>query len=221
MKRYTLLTLLGLSLLVGHASAKTPTIWNRGELFLENGTELTGDLNYNWKAEVVQIRQGDAIKAYSAFQVQAFRFFDNSLNTLRTFASVQDPAHSSLHRLLFMEQVMTGPMTVYRRLHHMREPIASQNPASFGSDAELVKDLDGFDYFVYENDSIISLDKFSQELWPVMQQECGDELTHYASTLAIDKSSTVARLRIINRYNSLKSQPASAHVAPYAVQQGQ
>ncbi|WP_080241401.1 hypothetical protein [Spirosoma rigui] len=215
MNRYLFITLLGLILAAGRASAKHPTAWNRGELFLKNGTTLTGELNYNWKAEVVQLKQDDVIKAFSAFQVRSFRFFDDKLNTLRIFTSVQHPVRLSFRRPVFMEQVMTGSMTVYRRLRRGREPILATKPATFSTDAELVQNLDEFDYFVYEGDKMTNLNQFPRELWPMMHDEYGDELKRFGSTLLVDRNSTLARLLFINQYNSLKSQesPASAGTA--------
>ncbi|MBC3788832.1 hypothetical protein [Spirosoma utsteinense] len=208
MKQYIFLTLIGLSLAGGNASAKPPTVWHTGVLLLSNGTELTGDLNYNWKAEIVQIRLGDGIKAYSAFHVREFTYFDDKINTLRKFASVEHPIRSSLRRLIVMEQLMEGPMTVYRRLRHAREPIAKRNLSSFGNDAELTQNLDSFDYFVYKDDGVVKLDHFVRDIWPVMQQEYHKELTQYGTTLLIDRNTTLARLLFINQYNSLKAKTA-------------
>lgn len=209
MKRHILFTLLGLSLAVSNASAKPPTIWHPGELHLANGTELTGDLNYNWKAEIVQIRQENGVKAYSAFQIRAFSYFDATLNTVRTFASVQHPTQTSRHRLIIMEQFMSGQMTVYRRLRHAREPIAKRSLSSFGDDTELVQNLDSFEYFVYQADGIHKLDYFVRDLWPVMQQEFQQELAQFGTRLLIDRNTTLARLLFINEYNALKIQAAA------------
>ena len=210
MKRYLFITFLGLLLTAGKAPAKNPTVWSRGELFLTNGTELSGELNYNWKAEVVQLRQGDVIKAYSAFQVRSFRFFDDKLNTVRIFNSVQHPVRLSLKRPVFMEQLMTGTMTVYRRLRHGREPILVAKPSMFSNDTELIQNLDEFDYFVYEGNMMTNLNQFPKELWPVMQEEYGDVLNQFGTTLLVERNSTLARLLFINRYNSLKSQESTA-----------
>lgn len=210
MKRYILFTLLGMSLAGSNASAKPPTIWHPGELYLANGTKLTGDLNYNWKAEIVQIRQGNGVKAYSAFQIRAFSYFDTKLNTARTFASVEHPTKtSSRHQLIIMEEMMAGTMTVYRRLRHVREPIAKSSLSSFGDDTMLVQNLDSFEYFVYQDKGVSKLVYFVRDLWPVMQEEFRQELAQFGTTLLIDKNTTLARLLFINEYNSLKSQSAT------------
>jgi hypothetical protein len=209
MTRYLFITFLSLILAAGRVSAKHPTDWNRGELFLKNGTELTGDLNYNWKAGIIQLQQGNAIRAYSAFQVRSFRFFDDKFNTLRIFNVVQQPTRLSLKRPVFMEQLMSGTFTVYRQLRHGREPLLAAQPSMFSNDSNAAQNLDEFDYYVYEDGRLTNLNQFPKAVWPIMEEEYGDELKRFGTTLLIDKNSTLARLLFINQYNSLKSQEPS------------
>jgi hypothetical protein len=197
-----------LSVAGGSALAKNSGVWSQGELTLMNGTQLEGQLNYNWKAEIVQIQVNNAVKAYSAFQVREFKFFDNSQSTIRKFVAVDLPVKHTLVRPLFLEEFVTGPLMVYRRLRHTKEPIKVNDPELFGTDEQLVKDVDNFNYFVFEGQDIIKLDEFSRSIWPRMQQEFSHELKQYASHLQMDITSTIARLMLINKYNYLKSETA-------------
>jgi hypothetical protein len=202
MKKGILLTILWLSFVGGKAMAKT--LWNRGELSLANGTVLTGDLSYNWKAEIVQYQEGNTIKAFSAFQVKEFKYFDTQFNVLRKFIAVDYPLKQSFKRVLFLEEFGIGPMMIYRRLRHAHDPIKIGNPSAFGVDDQTIKRLDNFTYYIFEGDKITNLDDFAQTLWPRMKTEFSDELTHYSETLHIDMGSTLARLLLITQYNQLK-----------------
>ncbi|GAB3540533.1 hypothetical protein [Spirosoma fluminis] len=208
MKKYVWITLIWLCSAGSSLLAKNPGTWSQGELILMNGARLEGELNYNWKAEIVQIRQNNTLKAYSALQVQEFKFFDNNQNTIRKFVAVDFPVKVALRRPLFLEEFVAGPLMVYRRLRHIREPIKLTNPSMFGNDEELVKDIDNFIYFVYAGEDMVKLDDFNRFTWPRMQEEFEAELNQYAT----DLNSTTAQLMLINKYNYLKSETAAQPV---------
>ena len=200
MKNYLLLV--WLSIAGGNTVAKT--LWNRGELVLQNGTVLTGELNYNWRAEIVQYRAENTIKAFSAFQVREFKYFDDQLNTLRKFVAMDYPIKPSSPRIAFLEEFERGPVMVYRRLRRIHEPIKLVNSVKFGLDEEFIKNIDNFHYYVLTGDKMTALADFAHTQWPQMQTEFTDEFNLYVAKLHIDLTSTFARLLLINRYNQLK-----------------
>lgn len=208
MKKWGVLIMLWLSFTGGSLLAENPKMWNRGELFLTNGEVLEGELNYNWKAEIVQLRHDDVIKAYSAHQVKAFSYLDNQQSALRKFVTAEYPVDKSFSRSLFLEEFVSGSLTVYRRLRHMHELIKSSNPAIYGIDEDVVKDVDNFDYFVSVDNNLISLTDFPRDLWPRMRHEFNEELNQFALRMQINTSSTLARLLLINQYNHLKTRDA-------------
>ena len=185
--------------------AKGP-VWHQGKLYLVNGTVLEGRLSYNWKAEIVQIQQGDAVKAYSAFQVESFKYFDEAQNTIRTFVGFDYAVKPTLRRPLFLEECAKGPLMVYRRLRHIREPLKVVTPSAFGTDEGLFGDVDSFTYYVVDptTNTVHNLDGFSRNLWPRLCNEFGDELRRYAGALQMDLTNTMARLLLIHQYNTLK-----------------
>nr|WP_293838107.1 hypothetical protein [uncultured Arsenicibacter sp.] len=214
MKTYILLTLLwGIG--TGICLAKDDLAWKTGKLQLNNGVELVGSLNYNWKAEVLQLKLPDGtIKAYSPSQVQSFMYFDEHANDLRRFASVDFPVRRSMYRPVFLETVTTGTMTVYRRLRHTKEPLRLSSTASYGNDDQLVKDYDNFTYLVYSNDTFRLLDDFMYDIWPQMQAEFGTELKTFVKVRALDTDDTESRLLLITHYNQLKEAAANRNITP-------
>jgi hypothetical protein len=67
-------------------------VWHSGYLILPDGRKLDGQLNYNWKAEVVQLRLPDGLlKAYLAGYVDSFVYYDKTQQLLRFFNTVDLP----------------------------------------------------------------------------------------------------------------------------------
>lgn len=220
MKKCTLLIMLWLSFMGGNLLAKNPTMWNQGELFLANGMVLEGELNYNWKAEIVQLRHDHVIKAYSAHQVNEFTYLDNQLNTLRKFVTADYPVDESLSRSTFLEEFVSGSLTVYRRLRHSRELIKVSKPAMYGIDEELVRDVDNFDYFVFTENRVVDLNNFARDLWPRIRNEFNEELKQYASKMQMNLTSTLARLLLINQYNNLKLRDVHGSPSAFSISPG-
>lgn len=203
MRKY-ILVILWLSFVGGKVLAKNS--WSRGELTLKNGSVLSGDVEYNWKAEILQYRDGNTVKAFSAYQLSEFKYFDDKHNALRKFVSINYPVNESFHRPVFLEEFGVGSLMVYRRFRHARDPIALGNPTAGGLDEKLIKNLENYHYYVVEGQTITNLDDFHNVLWPRMESEYGPELDHYLTSLpAAHRSTTFTRLLLIAHYNQLKA----------------
>lgn len=183
-------------------------VWNQGHVTLRTGQIIDGQLSYNWKAEVLQVRTADGItKAFSAHRVDSFAYFDNEQNALRKFSSVELPASSEIMRPVMLEECTVGHYTVYRRLRHSKELIKITRPSLYSSDTELMKDYDNFVYFVIDADGAVTdLQRFELTLWPQMLSEYRAQLTECLHIRQLDLSNTVARLILINQYNYLREQ---------------
>ncbi|MBO0938969.1 hypothetical protein J2I47_20620 [Fibrella sp. HMF5335] len=180
-------------------------VWNNGYVTLPDGQRIEGQLNYNWKAEVLRVKISDGTaKAYSASRVRSFAYFDDEQNLLRRFSAIAFAGPDDTRRFVFMEECTVGKLSVYRRLHHAHEFIKMGRPSLFGSDREMIKDYDNFDYIVLDDTQVTDLQHFSTDLWPQMQSEFSGPLGDYVKTRQLDITSTVAKLMLINQYNYLK-----------------
>jgi hypothetical protein len=206
MKKSLWVMVIWLNVAGGSAVASDSTVWNQGELVLMDGTKLTGGINFNWIADIVQYRQEDKIKAYSAFQVREFKYFDDHQNTLRKFVAIECPVKYGRPRPSFLEEVVPGSLTVYRGARSIRESIKVANLSNYSSDEELVKNIDSFTYFVFTGKELIDLNVFYRKVWPTLKVRYEQELKKYASRMQASLTSTLAQLHLINRYNSLVSQ---------------
>jgi hypothetical protein len=179
-------------------------VWNKGYVILPGGRKLEGELNYNWKAEVVQLRLTDGlVRAYSAGRLDSFVYFDNLQQFIRLFRSVNLPDHRQEPRPVFLEEVVTGPLTVLRRLRHARELVKIARPSMYSDDSELVKDLDNFVYVVIDTaGTLFDLASFSKTLWPLISTY-QEQLALYMKSREMDTSTTAGRLLLINQYNYL------------------
>ena len=179
--------------------------WNTGSVIMPDGHKVEGQLNYNWKAEVLQVKLSDGtLRAYSAGRISSFMFFDETQNLLRRFSTIAFVGSDDKQRFAFMEECTTGKLSVYRRLRHPHEFIKIARASMFTNDKEMVRDYDNFVYIVLDDSQVVDLDRFGVDLWPRMREEFGKPLTEYVKARQLDISSTVAKLMLINQYNYLK-----------------
>lgn len=184
-------------------------IWNTGQILLNSGTEIQGEICYNWKAEIVQLRQNGTLKAYSAHQINRFSYFDAASNALRRFSAVDYPVRKNFKRPVFLEEFTVGTFTVYRRLRRVREPFQMGTSTLYNQEEVLTANYDNFVYYVYADGTFFNMDKFNRDLWPQMNQEFGPELKRYAEVRQLDPTNTATRLMLINQYNYLKAETES------------
>jgi hypothetical protein len=208
--------------------AQATTDWYVGHVTLADGTELDGALNYNWKAEIVQIQQGQTTKAYSAFQIDRFTFFDTGINQKRTFVSLDFPVKPTLTRRLVLEQCATGPLMVYRRLRHTRELLKLAKPAAYGSDQTFGQDMGSFVYYAVpipqpttdpaaQPLQFLSLDKFYRNIWPLMMEKQGAELRSRVTKSQMPLNDTEGQLILITYYNTLQLRQTAADLPHYGL----
>ena len=183
-------------------------VWSIGHVTLRSGQVLRGELSYNWKAEVLQVRMPDGImKALSANRIDSFTYFDSEQNALRKFSSVELSTSPDAFRPVMLEECAVGRYTVYRRLRHAKELIKITRPSLYNTDAELLKDYDNFVYFVVDaNGTVTDLQQFESTVWPQMLTDYHAQLTECLRLRQLDLSSTVGRLILINQYNYLHEQ---------------
>lgn len=196
----------------GSVWASNPTVWHQGELKLTNGIEWKGDLNYNWKAEVVQCRQGAIIKAYSASQVSTFMYFDDLQNAIRRFTSVECSAKFGRRRVRILEEVVPGPILVYREPRLGPNLIKSATMSGYDMNEQQDKDISNFSYLVLSDEELIPLDRFYRKVWPHLKTAFEEDIKKYAALTQANMTGIVGQLRLIYRYNYLVGQlPARMH----------
>lgn len=183
--------------------ANDSTMWHQGRLVLLNGTELQGELNYNWVAQIVQCQQGPIIKAYSANQIQVFTYLDEQASTFRKFVAIDCPAKSGLRRPRILEEVVSGSVMVYREFRPTYELIKAARPTAYASDDDLLKDVNTFTYLVYFDQELMDMDVFYRKIWPHIKVAFDYKLKEYSNSMRADTMGVPGQLRLIHWYNRL------------------
>lgn len=177
--------------------------WNSGEVVFNSEASLSGEIRYDWRADVVQYRKGGRVHTYSPHLLQSFSFFDEQLNTIRRFQTLPLPEGKSRGAKQFYEVICSGPMQLVRRPSQM---LGFGLPTSLmpAEDADLSFQLSGYAYYVYIDDRFVSINHFRREIWPVMERELGAELKQYMKQYGVSRRTMPGKFRLINQYNTLK-----------------
>jgi hypothetical protein len=213
MKKEVWMMIVWLNAVGGSLWANNSTQWNQGQLVLQNGIELEGELNFNWVAQVVQYRHGATIKAYAANQIQTFTYYDNQQDLIRKFVMLDCPVKYGLRRPRIVEEVFLGSLPVYRELYVSHGLIKVISLTGYNTDKELVKDTNNFTYLVYFGGELIPLLQFYRRIWPRVKVAFKKELTQYALLSRVDLAGTVGQLKLIHKYNCLTEQNRSVSLA--------
>ncbi len=172
---------------------------------LQDGTVLKGGIRYDWRSEVVRFKNADQQQwAGSGQQIQEFSFFDPEEARIRRFINMSFPVSPVTSRSLFMEVILDGTLSVYRRPHAHLSPKPFQSFAGHLFSGWLATDYRHFDYYVYRNGSFTRLDVFSQQFWPKLHKEMNEESWMYLTVNNLIVPKTIpGQLRLIARYNDI------------------
>lgn len=87
--------------------------WYKGELVLQNGEILKGELQLNLDLNTVLLKQQDVIKAYSPYWVDHFRFSETE--KLRTFYTLPYQQEGGVEKLMFFELIFDDNFALFNR----------------------------------------------------------------------------------------------------------
>ena len=192
------------------AYALPNVIWHSGQVTLWNKTVLTGNISYNWLAEMVLIQVDERTATLSADQVSQFGWFDHSQHKYREFRALSTPGASETDRTrsAFFEICSEGPLSVARHLKRSRGFLkrAFGHPVNFTDQPTMAQNHDLFDYFVQDADRLVSLNGFYAEIYKPIMTAYDKLLQEYVLVHNINTRSLLGRLVIINHYNYLVQQ---------------
>ncbi|OIN58733.1 hypothetical protein [Arsenicibacter rosenii] len=179
--------------------------WKQGKVILQDGTVLKGGIRYDWRSEVVRFKGADQQQwAGSVRQIQEFSYFDQEEARIRRFVAMNFPVSPVSGRQLFMEVILDGTLSVYRRPHAHLYPRPFHSVAGYLFRGWLANDYRNFDYYVYRNASFTRLDVFSREFWPKLHQEMNEESWMFLTVNNLIAPKTIpGQLRLIARYNEI------------------
>ena len=190
--------------------------WLPGQLVLASGQTLTGDLAYNWAAEMVLFQRADGrVQTLSATQVQDFAWYDPAMHGYRFFVSVAGSVPTNPDAPAFFERMVSGPLSVYRRMRKPRGLVKRtfQHPERVNPDQPDAPDY-YYDYFAEADGKLRSFDRFYSDVYVPILSTFDTELQTFRLRNHLDERSARSRMRLISYYNTLLTrQQASPTVA--------
>ncbi|WPP50211.1 hypothetical protein [Catalinimonas niigatensis] len=89
--------------------------WNVGEIMLNNGEILKGEIQYDLKQNVAMIKKKGLVKAFGAYNIDYFRFMDSARSMIRSFYSMPYSQKNGQERLMFFELVFEDGFALFNR----------------------------------------------------------------------------------------------------------
>ena len=197
---------------VSTAEANYPKIvWYKGHLTLWDNTVLEGDVAYNWSAEAVLLRQADGrIRTFSASQVSQFGWFDYSQHEHRRFVALTVARDNDHSKQVIFERCLDGSLVVIRRIRpvHGLNKWFTKHPMHYTDRPVLCQDREQFEYFVYDADRLLALDRFYTDIYERLMTNHAHELQYFIRQHNLNDRTLLGRLVLINQYNFLVQQDA-------------
>ena len=174
-----------------------------GRIVLANGDTLDGSFSINLTNDLIQYRQGNSVKTFSARQIQYFYFEEVELKTIRYFYSLPYSDHGSYKAPHLFELLYLGPvLSIYLRERMVMENVPYLDPYTnrtfYSQRAKLVTDF----YFRDAKGLIKEFDKSKKSLLSFMEgSEKPIKLFLHNNDITFSKREDV--VKVIDYYNNL------------------
>ncbi len=177
--------------------------WYAGEVVLCNNQILQGDLNYDYRNEIIQCRQDGKIKAYSTHGVNSFSYLNTDTHTIHRFVAISEKNFENYRRKAFYEIVLEGDVYLLRKRNKALEPLRKGVSSDLLS---LRTQILCFDYFVYQQGKITSLNKFKKKVLPILYDNTkfDKKISAYIEKRNLKLYYLVDQIFLIGYYNQLK-----------------
>ncbi len=177
--------------------------WHRGELLFSDNQTVEGEIRYDSFTDLIQVKEENVIRVYSARQVNTFGFFDETTNQMRRFLSLTVPDRRHRNRKVFYEIVLTGEMYLLRRLHP-RGPLMAASPSLTEVESPWYDRKNIFDYYTYSHNRLIPIRHFRKQIYSKIMGEYGEELQAFMAEKKLNLYTQRGKFMLINQYNILK-----------------
>lgn len=174
-------------------------LWCIGRVTLENGEVIEGEINYDLRFEVVQVRDNGIIRAFTAEGIMQFTMFDPVSYLQRDFISLNHQLESGYERKALFEIIADGEITVLRKSEYIRRPrIMESRRASHVYLNTVCK----HHYYAIKSDEILEINDFKAEILPWMNQY-EQEVNNYIKKGKVRLRSIKEQLQVVGFYNQL------------------
>lgn len=167
-----------------------PIAWHSGSIVLSSREVLVGKISVQPEFDIILFSVNDQTTVYAAHKVESLNFYDTDLNINRKFTTIQQKVGASLH-YSFFEIVIWGEIKVLRRSK---------------SNSIRANDACGFSYYIKDGDTLITLFKFRDSLFPKLIQS-SPELLSYMKEENLNPNLASDTFTIIQFYNRTFQKP--------------
>ncbi len=180
-------------------AANDDGLWCNGRIELDNGELLEGEINYDLKFEVIQIRTNGMLRAFTAENVVHFSLFDPVKYRQRDYVSLEYEVSEAYKRKTFFEVVADGNLTVLRKSRYVRRPrITEDNRAPH----IYLNNVCRHSYFVVKDQKWTEIDNFKTTVLSWMD-DFEQEIDQYISQHRLKLKNLTDRMRVVSVYNQL------------------
>ncbi len=178
-------------------------MWHPGQIVLDEGDTLKGQIQYDFKTNLIQLSFDNKIKTFSSQQVLFMSFHCQFFKRFRYVYSIPYRLKGSMTVPVFFEILSEGRLTLMAREYVVVENVnryaSPYRSLNFGGTREILT----YDYyFLTDNGDINLYQEKKKDLLPYFGLH-EDEMERYIkkNRLKVDKQKDL--VRIVNYYNEL------------------
>ena len=182
-------------------NAKDKIHWSEGKIILEDNSEVSGVVSYNYKHGVVLHKNEDGItKAFSAAQVSYFEYFDELMQVPRRYIALPFNTDKNYKNEVFFELIMDGEIAVFRKekkninLEFIRQH-DNENFTRYHA---------SFDYYFFKEGSFMLLKDFTKNLLPTIKSEFPSQIDAFIEENGLNVENGIHAILVIDYYNALQ-----------------
>lgn len=173
--------------------------WCNGQITLENGEVIEGEINYDLKFEVIQIRDNGIVRAFTAEGVAYFTMFDHIKSRPRNFISLEHQVGFGYERKTFFEIVAEGNITVLRKSKYIRRPRITEN---YRAPHIYLNVVCKHSYFALRGKEWVEIINFEAQVLPWMN-DFEQEVGHYVKKGRLKLKDVHEQMQVVTLYNQL------------------
>jgi hypothetical protein len=177
--------------------------WFDGSIRLNNNQILTGEMYINFDHNVLVMRRENLMKAYSAYMIHSFSFYDRQMELERIFQTCRLQGVSKNPGDYFLEVVALGEITMYRRERIVGIPF-QMNPYLFSRNSQTLALNDNFTYYLEHQDKMIKIKNFKRQI-RVIAADYYNEIEVFIRKRHLNLTQARDQLKVVCYYNSLKN----------------
>ena len=177
-------------------------VWHDGFLVTVEGDTLTGSINYDIEANMVQFTDKHSIKAFSSYKVFYFEIFDSIYRSYRQFYTVPYRLRGNFETPVLFELLYEGGLSLLAREKIVQETVSTSNPFWSGGPRVVQNRLKYDFYFLDKKGKIIYYDGNRSDLFQIMSDK-RDQLKEYIRSNRLQTNEVKDLIRITSFYNSI------------------